>query len=145
MELFGIVLAVPAAFVASVVYASILRRIRLAGVFRRAVAWGSYVILCGLLIEWVALIAVGAVGCRTAIGPMFFILHLVIYFLAVPALVNLLVLEAPDTGWSSWLAVGVFGGMLAFPMVLTQVGVAEALYGVDGQTGPYSSSNAGWP
>src|SRR4051812_31619016 len=132
MELFGIMLSIPVAFVASVVYAAILKRVALPKALTTAMAAVSILVLVGLAAEWVALATVGAVACRAAIGPPFYLAHLAIFLLAIPALVNLLVLKAPDSAWSSWVAVGFFGSMLALPVVITQYGVSEALYGIDG-------------
>ena len=132
METFGILFSVPAAFVASITYAAILGRLSFPAMVRRAVTWGSSGVLCALVAEWALLATIGALGARTALGSVFDVVHTVIFFLAVPSLVNLLVLKGGDKIWGWWVTVGVLSGILAVPLVLTQYGVSEALYGIDG-------------
>jgi hypothetical protein len=73
------------------------------------------------------------------LGPAFYPLHLVLFFLAVPALATILVIAKNGTILASWAVVGLLGAMLALPVVLTQYCVSEALYGIDGEGGPYAS------
>jgi hypothetical protein len=73
------------------------------------------------------------------IGPIFYGLHLALFVVAVPALTNILVITKSRTVIASWFVVGLLGAMLALPVVLTQYAVSEALYGIDGESGPYAS------
>jgi hypothetical protein len=71
MELFGIVLSVPVAFVASLVYRFILAR----GIVRFPTAsrwlwWMSAGILAWFCIEVALLVTMGAVGSRRFLGPV---------------------------------------------------------------------------
>lgn len=128
MELFGVIGAMPAAFVASALYSQVLVRLALSGNLRRLVLWVSVALLVALVIEWVLLANLGAVGCRSVMGPAFYPLHLVLFFLAVPSLANILVVgRAVPVGWP---VIGLLSGALALPVVLTQYGVSEALYGI---------------
>jgi hypothetical protein len=140
MELFGIVFAIPAAFIAAAIYVRLVRGVLAYPFINRVVLWLSEAVLAGLLVEWGALLAVGALRSRAIIGPAFYPLHLVLFFLSVPALANLLVIRMGDTVLGSWLAVALLCSALALPVVLTQYGVAEALYGVDGTGGPYGQA-----
>jgi hypothetical protein len=130
VELFGIVLAVPAAFVASAVYSLalrfVLRRWRLAGV----ALWCSVGVLTGLVLEWVALAIYGPVRLQEATRGAFFPFHSVVFFLSIPALASVLVVKRGDTWLGSWIVVGVICAGLALPVVLTQYVVSEALYGI---------------
>jgi hypothetical protein len=139
MEMFGILFSMPAAFVASITYGAILRRLSLPALLRQAATWASAGILGALVAEWTLLATIGTVASRAALGPAFYVVHIAIFFLAVPSLVNLLVLKGGDTVLGWWVTVGVLSGMLALPLVLTQYGVSEALYGIDGQGGPYGA------
>ena len=141
MELFGILFSVPAAFLASVVYAAVLKHMPLPHPLKPLAKWASLAVLFALVVEWTLLVSFGAVRCRASIGPSFYVVHSIIFFLAVPALVNILVLSHRDRVRSWWLmiGVGVLSAVLAFPVVLTQYAVSEALYGVDGYDGPYSA------
>jgi hypothetical protein len=77
---------------------------------------------------------------RATIGPAFFPIHSVLFFLAVPALANLLMIKKAGTILGSWPIVALLCSALSLPVVLTQYGVAEALYGVDGAGGPYGQA-----
>ena len=141
MEIFGIVLSVPAAFVASAVYSFVVRWLtsRLPWLAKPALG-ASVVVLVALLIEWCLLGVVGAVRSREIIGPLFYTLHLAVFFLCVPALANILVLRSPGGGVWKLPLIALCCAALALPVVLTQVAVSEALYGVDGSGGPYATN-----
>ena len=138
MEIFGIVLSVPVAFVASSVYSFVVRWLtsRLPWLAKPALV-ASIAVLVSLVIEWCLLGVVGAVRSREIIGPIFHPLHLAVFFLSVPALANILVLRKPGSGFWRSMMVGLFCTALALPVVLTQIAVSEALYGIDGSGGPF--------
>ena len=141
MELFGIVLAVPAAFITAAIYALLMRVVLPHRLITRPVLWLSIAVLGGLLIEWAALLAVGPLRSRAIMGPAFYPLHLVLFFLAVPALANLFIIKGGGANKrGSWFTVALLSSLLALPLVLTQYVVAEALYGVDGTGGPYGEA-----
>jgi len=135
MEMFAIIGAMPAAFVASAIYSRILGKLSPTGSLRRFVLWASLAVLGALVLEWILLATLGAVQCRSMIGPAFYLLHFALFLLAVPSLVNILVIGR--TVPVQWPVVALLGGLLALPVVLTQYGVSEALYGIDGSGGPY--------
>jgi hypothetical protein len=139
MELFGMMLSVPAAFVATVVYSFMISRFDTKfPSFKTPVLVASIVVLIALALEWCLLGTVGALRGREMIGPAFYPLHLTVFFLSIPALANIIVLSKPESGLGRWLAAGVLCAVLDFPVVLTQYAVSEALYGIDGSGGPYS-------
>src|SRR5690242_15095318 len=140
MELFGIVISVPVALVASTLYSFLLSKFVfnlpvLSGVLRVS----SYFVLALLALEIVLLETMGAVKCRGLLGPGFYTTHLILFFLCPPALANLLVLRPKRAVPGSWLLAGALCTILAFCMVLLQYSVSEALYGIDGDNGPYSA------
>jgi len=141
MEIFGIVLSVPAAFVASALYSFGVRWLtsRLPWLTKPTLI-ASLVVLSGLVMEWCLLGVVGAVRSREIIGPLLHPLHLLVFFLSVPALANILVLRRAGGGFWRSLCVAMACAALALPVVLTQVAVSEALYGVDGSGGPYATN-----
>ncbi len=71
-------------------------------------------------------------------GPAFYLVHSLGFFLAIPALVNTVMLPRQPRNWLVWGMAAVLAGCLAFPITLTQYAVSEALYGIDGYDGPYS-------
>jgi hypothetical protein len=97
-------------------------------------------VLGGLLVEWGALLTLGAVRSRAAIGPAFYPLHLALFVLAVPALANVLTIKRSGRVLGSWFVVGLVCSAVALPVVVTQYYVAETLYGVDGNGGPYGKA-----
>ena len=140
MELFGIVLSVPAAFVASTVYSFVVQWLmsKLPWLTKPALIV-SMVVLAVLVIEWCLLGVVGAARSHEIAGPLFYPLHLVVFFLSVPALANILVLMRPRGGFWRLLLVAMACAVFALPVVLTQVAVSEGLYSVDGSGGPYDT------
>jgi hypothetical protein len=140
MELFGIILAIPAAFLATAIYVGLMRFAFLYRPINRLALWLSVAVLGGLLVEWGALLAVGAVRSRAIVGPAFYPAHLALFVLAVPALANLLIIKKGGTILGAWFMVAFLCSVLALPVVLTQYEVAEALYGVDGAGGPYGQA-----
>jgi hypothetical protein len=141
MELFAIVASIPVAFVATAIYVRLVRRVLAHRATSRIALWISVAVIAGLLLEWGALATLGAVRTRGAIGPGFYPIHMVLFVLAVPALANILIIKAKaGRTVGSWFAVALLCSMFALPVVLTQYGVAEALYGVDGVGGPYGNA-----
>lgn len=139
MELFGLLCSLPAAFVASVIYSNLLRRALKRLPLRGFLFWSSLVTLCFLASEWALLGTIGAVRTRALIGPLFYPAHVALFFLSVPALANILVIKGNGTVLGWWFVIGLLSAMFALPLGLTQFVVSEALYGVDGQGGPYGS------
>jgi hypothetical protein len=143
MELFGIILSIPAAFVASLVYCvavavSVVKFPRLASAM-----WGaSFTVLLMVAAEFILVIVRGAIGTRELVGPSYYPLHVVGFFLGPPSLGNVMLLwrrAPPQGGWWTLVAAAVLAcTALAFALVLLQYGVTEALYGIDGSGGPYS-------
>jgi len=88
--------------------------------------------------EWGLLLAVGAVRARSILGPGFSCCHQRVFFLAVPALASILTVRRKDTLLGTWFVAGLLCSFLPLPVVLTQYGVSEALYGMDGRGGPYA-------
>ena len=132
MELLGITLSVPAAFVCSAGYAWLLSTFvwqRLS--IRRVVRVTSLAVLGLIVLEVVLLALLGAVRLRRISGPLFYAIHLALFFAAVPSLANLLVLRRERRGWRYILGVACVCAAFALPMVLLQCGVSEALFGVD--------------
>jgi hypothetical protein len=139
MEIFGIVLSLPSAFILTALYRVLLlkaaSRFRwIATIFRPA----SYVVLGLFAAEVTLLMMFGAVRSRGLMGPIFYVGHLVVFFLGGPALANLLVLRTPSSEVPKWYVVVSLCTLFAFILVLLQYDVSEKLYGIDGNGGPYS-------
>ncbi len=98
----------------------------------------SYIVLAGIIAEWIFLAVRGAVGTRAAIGPLYYDAHVLVFFLGTPALMNLLVLSDPPKRCARWWVSVPLCTALAFVLVLQQYVVSEALYGIEGTDGPYS-------
>ena len=143
MEMCAFVAAVPVAFVAAGIYAALARPFLRRPLLGRIALWASVAVLVGLMAEWVALGAVGAVRLRAVVGPAFYAAHQAIFLLTIPSLANLLILKGGKTPLGSWFVVALLCSAVALPICLTQYGVIEALYGVDGAGGPYGSE-PGW-
>ena len=60
MEMFGIIVAIPAAFIAAAIWARLMRVVLGYWLINRIALWRSTAVLGGLLLEWGALLARGA-------------------------------------------------------------------------------------
>jgi hypothetical protein len=141
MEIVGIILSVPAAFVCSMLYCLLLVKVilkleRLAYILRLL----SIVVLALFVVEIVLLITLGSVRGREILGPGFYATHVALFFLGPPALANLLVLKPGPQPYRRWYVAALMCTGFAFCLVLLQYTVSESLYGIDGEGGPYSSS-----
>ena len=90
--------------------------------------------------EVLLLVTVGAVRARTILGPRFYAAHVALFFLGTPALANILVLRKGAGLLSRWYTAVPLCTGFALVLVLLQYGVSEALYGIDGDNGPFSWS-----
>jgi len=141
MEIVGIILSVPIAFVCSMLYCLLLAKV--ISKFQRL----SYILqslsvfaLMVFVFEIVLLITIGPVRSRAILGPSFYIAHISLFFLGPPALANVLVLRAGPQLFRKWYVAGLLCTVFAFFLVLLQYTVSESLYGIDGEGGPYSSA-----
>ena len=138
MEIFGILLSVPVAFVASAIYVFFLsNEVVGTGILRRAMLIASAGVLIAFVLEVLILLTMGAVQARTLFGPSFYVVHVILFFLGTPALANVLVLRQRPGHLARWYAAVPLCTVFAFVLVLMQYGVSEALYGIDGQGGPF--------
>ncbi|MGH9579234.1 MAG: hypothetical protein ACRD3R_17485, partial [Terriglobales bacterium] len=124
MELFGIVLSIPVAFVASMVYCLFLAKLvsrsdRLSRWLLRA----SHIVLLLFSVELVLLVALGAVRSRGLLGPGFYVAHIFFFFVGTPALANSLVLRSGRGFFAKWFVAGVLCTMFALFLVLLQYSV----------------------
>ena len=132
MELFGIVLSIPVAFVASLMYCFMLAAVdarypTLSALLRR----GAWIVLALFVAEVILLATMGAVGARAALGSGYYASHLVVFFLGTPALANVLMLGRGPHRKGRWLAPVLLCTLFALVLVLLQYGVSEALFGID--------------
>jgi hypothetical protein len=140
VEIFGILFSIPASFVASLVYCLLLAKfvVRLETVSR--LMWHvSAAVLIAFSAEVLLLVTLGAVRARGLIGPAFYAGHIVLFLLGTPALANVLLLRRSPKRGVPWYAAVPFCVAFAFVLVLLQYSVAEALYGIDGDNGPFSA------
>jgi hypothetical protein len=131
MELFGIVCSVPAAFVATAAYSQLVKWLLRWELLREPVVWASLVVLSGLMAEWVLLVVFGAVRIQALSGGAFYPIHLALFVAAVPAVANLMIIKGTGTVIGSWFVVALLCALFTLPVVLTQYGVSEALYGIE--------------
>jgi hypothetical protein len=140
MEVFAIILAIPVAFVPNMLYCQFL--VKIVSRSERVSRWmrvASHIVLGAFAVELILLVTLGAVRSRAVIGPGFYAAHMLCFFLATPALANLLVLPSGGRSFSKWYVATVLCTALAFLLVLLQYGVSESLYGIDSEKAPYSN------
>jgi hypothetical protein len=98
----------------------------------------SVVVLAGLICEMLLIGTLGAVGARGRIGPAFWVLHLIVFWLGAPSVANFLVLSERLRFPGHRQVAGMAFGVMFFLLVLLQYHVYEELYGVDGRDGPFA-------
>jgi len=138
MELFGILLSIPAAFVASCVYAYALAKgVKRFEAIRRPMLSVSTAVLLAIGVELALLVAIGPRRTRGLLGGGYYSIHLLLFFLGTPALANVIVLRKEPRILRSWFAAVPLCTVLAFGQVLAQYAVSESLFGIEGHGGPY--------
>lgn len=140
MEMFGIMAAIPAAFVATGIYLIFLNKFiinnpRLSRVFLLF----SYLVLALVVAEAIFLAAFGAVGTRAMLGPIYWRVHGILYLTGVPALANCFMLIRSRWASKDWVVICIVCTLFATYLVFLEYGVYEALFGIDGMGGPYSN------
>jgi hypothetical protein len=139
MEVFAIILSLPGGLLIGLIYAAVADA--LASQFRwlaKPVFCTSIIILVGLVLELVLLATMGAVRSRGLLGPSFLLIHFVSFVLGAPALANVLVVPRPMRYRGHQIVAGVAFGLMFMGLVILQYGVSEALYGINGDNGPFS-------
>jgi hypothetical protein len=138
MELFGILFSIPLIFVTSIIYAFIIRKVtEKFGFLTKPLLWVSAVLLATVLLEFVGVATVGSIKLRESIGPSFHSIHIALFSLAVPALVNIMRLQKRYPLLSRWYIIGFFCALCGLCIVLLQYVVSETLFGIDEMGGPY--------
>ena len=135
MELFGIALSLPVAFVLTVLYRPLFEWI--SAVFRPASC-----IVCGLFAAEITMLAIfGAVRSRALAGPTFTACHAIVLLLGTPAFANLLVLQNPSRPRARWQVVVPHCTLFGFTPVMLQYGVSEQIHGIEAalETSPKST------
>jgi hypothetical protein len=146
MELFAILLSGPFLCTVGLVYAFIIGKITARLAFLVSpLLWISVLLLAASVCEFLGVCAAGPVGLRRAIGPAYYPIHLVLFTLGLPALVNLMRLQTRIPPLSKSYAIGPTCAIYGWALVLMQYAVFEALFGVDGKNGLYPAPGLwGW-
>ncbi len=138
MELFGIIFSIPVSFVGSSIYAFIIKKITTKWtVLVVPIFWISGTILALLILEFFAVLTLGAIKLRETIGTLYYPLHIFLFFLFWPSLANLMGVQRRIAFLSKWYIIGITCAFLGLCVTLLQYVVSEALFGVDGMGGPY--------
>jgi len=139
MDVFGLMLALPAVVVANLAYVLVVRfglarftRLRL------WLLWPSYFVVVLALVDVLVVLTLGAVAARTRIGPAFWEFHLLVFVFGAPSLVNILMLTRRGIWFRHWYATAVLSCVFGVFLVFFQVSVGDALFGPDGFGGPFS-------
>jgi hypothetical protein len=139
MELFGILLSAPFLFVISIVYAVLIRKVTDRWVIlTKPILWMSSGIMVLFAIEAIAVVSAGTIEVRKAVGSLYYPVHLLLFFLTVPSIVNVMRLQRRIALVSKWYVIAPVCALLGLGIVLFQYVVSEALFGIDGMSGPYS-------
>ncbi len=131
MELFGILFSIPAAFMVSTVYCLLLEKFilnknRLSNIFIAI----SIMVLFLFLTELCFVIGRGPISIQNSIGSIYYILHSFLFFLVIPSMANVLMLQRIFTKFAKWYFIAPICSFVALIAVLLQYHVSETLYGI---------------
>jgi hypothetical protein len=141
MELFGMVLSLPASFIATAIYTFLLKwGLKHWPRLAKPVCWVSPIIVVLACLEGVGVVTVGTLKLRLVIGAAYYPLHEILFLLGVPALANLMQLQKRIPFFAKWYITAFACMIFAFGLVLLQYAVTDDLFGVDGQGGPYQQT-----
>ena len=138
MESLGIAIFMLTGIVAAPVFCLVL--VKLVRPHPRVSLVIFYYALALLLLFAIDLLLVGTLGAvkvRAIVGPAFMPLHALLMLGSAPALACASLLGQKSLArW--WPVVALLSWILGVFSIFQQYGVAEALYGIDGEGGPYS-------
>lgn len=139
MEALGIAIGILGGLIAAPVFCFLL--VKLIAPLPRLSRFAFYAAAALLLIYSAELLFVAArsvVAARQLVGPAFFPAHVLLTLGSAPALACVLLLGSRNVAkW--WPAAAAICWLIGVFSIFYQYGVAEALYGIDGQGGPYSA------
>lgn len=94
MESLGILLSVPGAFIASVIYAAILAKVaHKLPMLIDQLRMGSYAVLLAALGEFITTSLIGPIRFREIIGSSYYPIHVLIFLLTLPAIATIMRLQ----------------------------------------------------
>lgn len=132
MEMFGIMFSLPVAFGSSAIYSFFLFRfVKPRARLSKTLMAASLMVLSFWLIELVSVVFFGGARLSVLIGPAFYITHLVLFFLAVPSLATVMVLQPASQFLARWYFAAAICTFFALIVVLLQYGVSEAIFGIE--------------
>jgi hypothetical protein len=137
MEVLGIALALVGGLVAAPIFCFVLAKV--VRRFPRIAALAFLVAVPLVLLYALELMIVltrGILSTRALIGRPYFLIHVVLTFAAAPALACVLILGRRSLA-SWWPLAAAICWFVGAGSIFYQYDVAETLYGIDGQGGPY--------
>ena len=137
MESLAIAIFILGGLVAAPVFCfALVKLIRPHPLISRAILYYALALLVLFGLDLVLIGAFGAVKMREIVGSAFMPLHALLTLGSAPALASVSLLGQKSLArW--WPAVAVMSWTLGVFSIFYQYGVAEALYGIDGQGGPF--------
>lgn len=138
METIGLLLAVPGAVFASLLYCAVLAWLKphLNGTLITLAMVGSALLVAAFTSELVLLARWGPLESRAVIGPMFWHIHRGCFYLVTPATANLLLLRHQGI-FARWYLAALPSAAVGVFAVVVEYTVSDALYGPNGIGGPY--------
>jgi hypothetical protein len=138
MELFGLTFSIPFFASMSIIYRALLKVALRKWEWLAPLFWPvSVAVLVLLAVELAVLIAFGILPVLAAARGTFECVHLIALFLALPAITNILMIQRKLPFLSKWYVVAFVCVVLGLTLALLNIGIDEAMYGVDNSGGPY--------
>jgi hypothetical protein len=140
VEAFGIAVVLVGGLVGAPIFCFVLAKVVRRFAQAATLAWWVAVPLVFLyVLELLLALTRGVLSTRALIGPSYFLIHVLLTFSAAPALACVLILGRRNVAaW--WPVAAAICWIIGAASIFYQYDVAEALYGIDGQGGPYQ-----WP
>ena len=138
MELFGLLLAAPVAFVASLSYVALM-----VAIYRFLPGLGRGLVVASIAVELLLLATIGAKGTYARLGHWFTLMHFLGLFLAPPAVANLVFHFTSRWNLKKWVTVPAATAccwVTCMTALLGHIEVDERIVGIDAEKPFYMTS-----
>jgi hypothetical protein len=139
METLGIAIYLISGLIAAPLFCLILVRvIRRFPKVAAAAFWVAVPLVAAFATEIAVVESIGVLATRALVGPLYFLMHVLVTFSAAPALACLLLLGRRSV-MGGWPVAAFICWCVGAGAIFYQYNVAETLYGIDGSGGPYQA------
>ncbi len=135
MEIIGLLLSIPVCLIVSVIYSRFaISAYQNEGLSAKILKLITWIVLPFLAIEVILLLSVGPVRAYQIFSKPFYLMHYLVFLTGPPSLTNVIAYQIKKKDWSKRkkiILVSVLCFVFSMSMVLNNVAVSEAIFGVN--------------